>query len=62
MKVALEGSLRRALLKECLWMGENNVCSEGGQDEVYQQPTLQHQRCSSAKTYVKEQFSKFYYS
>jgi len=40
MKVELEGSLRKALLKGCLWMGEN----EGGQDEDSQQRTssIQH--------------------
>lgn len=61
MKVELEGPLRKALLKGCLWMGESDVCSEGGQDEASQQPILQQQRCSVAKTYYKE-FSKFHYS
>lgn len=39
MKVELEGSLRKAPLKGCLWMGESEVSPEGGQDEANQQLT-----------------------
>lgn len=59
MKVGLEGSLRKALLKGCLWMNENGGSSEGGQDEAGQQPRLQHQRCTAAKTSNGKTLSKF---
>jgi len=39
MKVELEDSVRKSLLKGCLWMGESGVSlEEGGQDEASQQP------------------------
>ncbi|MFZ0966325.1 MAG: hypothetical protein WAN82_06835 [Candidatus Bathyarchaeia archaeon] len=59
MKVRLEGSLRKAPLKGCLWTGESDGSSEGGQDEAGQQPRLQHQQCTAAKTSDGEPFSKF---
>ncbi len=46
MKVELEGSLRKALLKGCLWMGESEASSEGDQDEGSQQRTLSIQHFS----------------
>lgn len=61
MKVELEGSLRKALLKGCLWMGESGENSEGGQDEAGQRPKLQLQLCSTAKTYDEDEFSKSEY-
>ena len=61
MKVELFGSRKKALLKGCLWMGESEVDSEGGQDEASQQAKLWRQRCSIVKTDDKEEFSKFYY-
>jgi len=62
MKVELEGSLGKAMLKECLWMGKSEVSpEEGEQDETSQKPTLRHEPDSSAKTYDKEVFPKFYY-
>lgn len=36
MKVELEGSLRKALLKGWLWMDENGGSLEDGQDEASQ--------------------------
>ena len=39
MKVELEGSAKRALLKGCLWMGEGEGIPDGGQDEASQQLT-----------------------
>lgn len=44
MKVELEGSLRKALLKGCLWMVESEGSLEGDQDEASQQLTssIQH--------------------
>jgi hypothetical protein len=39
-EVELKGSRIRALLKGCLWVGENGGNSEGGLDEVSQQPKL----------------------
>ena len=60
MKVELKGSVRKALLKECLWMGESELnIEEGEQDEANQQPKLPHQRCSTAKT-CYEWFSRSY--
>jgi len=60
MKVGLEGSLRKALLKECLWMNESGENSEGGQDEASQQPRLLERHRSTAETYA-EAFSKIYF-
>jgi hypothetical protein len=37
MKVELEGSLRKAMLKGCLWMNNSEEASEGEQDEASQQ-------------------------
>jgi len=37
MKVELEGSLKKALLKGCLWMSNSEEDSEGEQDEASQQ-------------------------
>jgi len=59
MKVGLESSLRKAPLKGCLWMGESDGGPEGGQDDVGQQPRLQHQRCIAAKTSDGKPLSKF---
>jgi len=60
MKVELESPLKRALLKGCLWMGENEGSPDGGQDEASQQPTLPQRLCSTAKTY-DEEVSRVYY-
>ena len=60
MKVELKSSHRKAMLKECLWMGESELSiEEGEQDEASQQPKLPHQRCSTAKT-CDEGFSRSY--
>jgi len=61
MKVELESLLKKALLKGCLWMGENGGKSEGGEDEASQQLTLWQQRWFNAKTYDEEWFPKSYY-
>jgi len=61
MKVELEGSHRKALLKGCLWMGSGDGGSEGGQDEASQQRRLQHQRYHIAKTCDEGVPSKFNY-
>jgi hypothetical protein len=42
--VELEGTLGKALLKGCLWMGESQENSEGGQDEAGQQPKQKRQK------------------
>jgi hypothetical protein len=47
MKVELERSEKKALLKECLWMGESEGNPEGGQDEASQQPIPSNKRCST---------------
>lgn len=60
MKVGLEGSLRKALLKGCLWMNESGGSSEGVQDEASLQSKLLEQRWSTAKTYA-EALSKIYF-
>jgi len=56
MKVELESLLKKALLKGCLWMGENGGNSEGGEDEASQQLTLWQQQWFTAKTYDEEWF------
>jgi hypothetical protein len=61
MKVELESPLKKALLKGCLWMGENEGSPEGGQDEASQQHALSQRRCSTAKAYDKEESSRVYY-
>lgn len=61
MKVELESPLKKALLKGCLWMGENEGSPEGGQDEASQQPTLPERLCFIAKIYDEEESSRFYY-
>jgi hypothetical protein len=53
MKVGLEGSLRKALLKECLWMNESGESSEGAQDEASLQSKLLEQRLLTAKAYAE---------
>lgn len=53
MKVGLEGSLRKALLKGCLWMNESGGSSEGVQDEASLRSKLLERQWSKAKTYVK---------
>lgn len=60
MKVELESPLKKALLKGCLWMGENEGSPDGGQDEASQQPTLPQRLCSTAKAY-NEEISRVYY-
>lgn len=61
MKVELESLLKKALLKRCLWMGENGGNSEGGENEASQQLTLWQQQWFTAKTYDEEWLSKSYY-
>jgi len=60
MKVELEGSLRKALLKRCLWMGESEGGSEGGQDEISQKSIFWQQQRFTDQTYGGEKLSKFY--
>ena len=36
MRVELEGSLKQAISKRCVWMGEGIESSEGAQDEASQ--------------------------
>lgn len=50
MKVELGSSHVKALLKGCLWMGEADGSSEGGQNETSQQPQPREQS-SLIKTY-----------
>jgi hypothetical protein len=50
MKVELQRLLKKALLKECLWMDESGGNSEGGEDEGSQQLTLWQQRSFTTKT------------
>ncbi len=62
MKVELEGSLRTALLKGCLWMGKSELSiEEGEQDEASEQPKLPLQLLSTTNTYLEERPSKFCY-
>jgi hypothetical protein len=61
MKVELERSEKKTLLKGCLWMGENGGNSEGGEDEASQQLRLWQQQLFTAKTCDEEWFSKSYY-
>jgi hypothetical protein len=49
MKVGFEGSLRKALLKGCLWMNESGESSEGVQDEASLQSKLFEHRLPTAK-------------
>lgn len=44
MKVGLWRSLGNAVLKGCLWMGEEDGCSGGGQDEVSRQSGAKAQK------------------
>ena len=60
MNVEFKRSLRRTLLKGCLWMGGSKLSQEGEQDEADQQPRLQHQRRSAHKVRVKERPSFCY--
>ena len=59
MKVELEGSIRKALLKECLWMGESEGNSEGGEDEASQQPRTSNKRCSTEENRAMSLFDRF---
>lgn len=59
MKVELEGSAKRALLKGCLWMGESEGSPEGGQDEGSQQPRTSNKRCSTEENRVMSLFDRF---
>jgi len=62
MKAELLGSLGKALLKGCLWMGESDGIPEGGQDEVSQQLRLPHQwHPMAAKAHNQEIHSICYY-
>jgi len=42
--VELEGTLEKALLKGCLWMGESQENSEGGQNEASQRHKQKRQK------------------
>jgi hypothetical protein len=53
MKVGLEGSLRKALLKGCLWMNESGGSLEGVQDEASLRSKLLEQRLPTAKAYAE---------
>jgi len=53
MKVGLEGSLRKAPLKGCLWMNESGGSSEGVRDEASMQSKLLERQWSTAKTYAE---------
>jgi len=61
MKVELGSSHRKALVKGCLWMGENDGSSKGVEHEGEQQPRLPHQWHPIAKTYGEKVLSRFYY-
>ena len=59
MKVELEGSIKKALLKGCLWMGESEGSPEGGQDEASEQPTASTKRCSTEENRAMFLFDRF---
>jgi len=59
MKVELEGSLKKSLLKGCLWIAESEVSlKDGGHDEASQLRKLPQP--SSATRIYDEEFSKLH--
>jgi len=59
MKVKLQRLLKKALLKECLWMDESEGSPEGGQDEDSQQPTASTKRYSTEENRAMSLFDRF---
>jgi len=59
MKVELQRLLKKALLKECLWMDESEGNSEGGEDDANQQPRISTKRCSTEENRAISLFDRF---